>query len=121
MSDDPYVYPGTNVLRNARGLRDADELRRVEADLTYWRGLRLAAQPIVGHYDLAHLQAIHCALFEGLYDWAGELRTVPIAKTDLFCLPMHTESSARDIFGRLARERHRAVRDPSTEVLLYTV
>lgn len=109
MSADPYVYPGTAVLRNALGIRDEAELRRVEADLTYWRGLRLAVAPPPGCYDLAHLQAFHRALFEGLYDWAGELRTVPIAKPGaLFCLPEHIETYAADVFGCLARERHLA-------------
>ncbi|MGH3612839.1 MAG: hypothetical protein ACRDRK_09625 [Pseudonocardia sp.] len=32
--DDPYVYPGTKVLRNNRGLRDPDQLARAEADVT---------------------------------------------------------------------------------------
>jgi cell filamentation protein len=34
----------------------------------------------------------HQYLFAGLYEWAGELRTVVLAKTDLFCLPEHIES-----------------------------
>jgi cell filamentation protein len=105
VSDDPYVYPGSDVLRNQLGIRDAQQLRRVEADLTYWRALRLAVRPLPGDYDLPHLQACHRTLFEGIYAWAGELRTVRIAKGDTFCLPQHIESAAADIFGRLARER----------------
>jgi cell filamentation protein len=106
VSDDPYVYPGTDVLRNELGIRDAGELRRVESDLTYWRALRLATTPIPGSYDLAHLQACHRALFAGLYAWAGQLRTVRIAKADVFCLPQFIEPSACEIFARLAREQH---------------
>jgi fido (protein-threonine AMPylation protein) len=30
---DPYVYPGTNVLKNTYGIRDQKELDRVEADI----------------------------------------------------------------------------------------
>jgi cell filamentation protein len=37
------------------------------------------------------------------YHWAGQLRTVAIAKRDLFRLPQHIPSFAGDIFGRLAR------------------
>ncbi|MCV9940051.1 Fic family protein [Boseaceae bacterium BT-24-1] len=33
-----------------------------------------------GQFDLAHLRAIHHHLFQDVYDWAGELRTVEIAK-----------------------------------------
>lgn len=107
MSGDPYLYPDTDVLRNARGIRDADELRRVEADLTSPRAARLAAQRLPGRYDLAHLRAFHHALFEGLYEWAGELRTVAISRPGaMFALPQHIESYAADVFAQLARERH---------------
>jgi len=60
---DPYVYPGTLVLRNALDLRDPDRLQAVEAHLTAIRGQRLAEQGVPGGYDLAHLQAFHRALF----------------------------------------------------------
>jgi cell filamentation protein len=104
VSDDPYVFPGTDVLRNAQGIRDALQLEEFEARLTFLRGLQLAAEPVAGQYDLAHLRAFHRYLFAGLYDWAGELRTVVLAKTDPFCLPEHIESYGTEIFARLAEE-----------------
>lgn len=104
MSDDPYVYPGTDVLRNMRGIRDGDELEKFETRLTYLRGLQLASDSLVGKYDLSHLRGFHRYLFAGLYEWAGELRTVVLAKTDLFCLPEHIESYGAEIFGELADE-----------------
>lgn len=36
--------------------------------------------PIQGNFDLAHLKAIHRHLFQDVYDWAGQLRTVDISK-----------------------------------------
>lgn len=104
MTDDPYVYSDTDVLRNVRDIRNGDELEELEARLTFLRGLQLAFDPIAGEYDLAHLQAFHRYLFAGLYEWAGELRTVVLAKTDLFCLPEHIESYGAEIFGKLAAE-----------------
>jgi cell filamentation protein len=104
VSDDPYVYPGTDVLRNVRDIRDGDELEELEARLTFLRGLQVSSDPISGEYDLAHLQAFHRHLFAGLYEWAGELRTVVLAKTDLFCLPEHIESYGAEILGKLAEE-----------------
>lgn len=104
MSDDPYVYPGTDVLRNMRGIRDGYELEKFETRLTYLRGLQIASDPLVGKYDLSHLRGFHRYLFAGLYEWAGELRTVVLAKTDLFCLPEHIESYGAEIFGELAEE-----------------
>ena len=102
MSDDPYVYRGTDVLRNTPDIRDGDELERFEARLTFLRGLQLVSNPIAGEYDLPHLQAFHRYLFAGLYEWAGELRAVVLAKTDLFCLPEHIESYGAVIFAKLA-------------------
>lgn len=87
-----------------RDIRDGDELEEFEAHLTFLRGLQLASDPIAGEYDLAHLQAFHRYLFAGLYEWAGELRTVVLAKTDLFCLPEHIESYGTEILGKLAEE-----------------
>lgn len=106
MSADPYVYPDTNVLRNLQDIRDPDELRQVEANLTRVRALRIAAHPIAGRYDLAHLQRFHRELFAGLYAWAGELRTIAIAKTDLFCLPAHLTTYGHTVFAELAADNH---------------
>lgn len=114
MSDDPYVFPGTDVLRNMRDIRDGAELEQIEASLTYLRSLQLASQPIPGDYDLPHLQAFHRYLFGDLYEWAGELRTVVLAKTDLFCLPEHIESYGAEIFGKLAEEHQLSGLDQET-------
>jgi cell filamentation protein len=111
---DPYVYPGTDLLRNNLGIRDAAELAQVEADLTNWNGLCLAAEPIPGDFDLAHLQAFHRFLLRGLYDWAGELRTVRLAKIDVFCLPEHIVSYGAEIFSKLAEEDRLADLDRET-------
>ncbi len=101
MPEDPYVYPGTNVLRNRYDLRNAEELSRLEADLTTRRLAELAAHPLPGSYDLTHLQAFHRRIFGDVYEWAGEIRTVTIAKGDLFALPQHIEPYLRDVLAQL--------------------
>ncbi|MCM1559798.1 MAG: Fic family protein [Butyrivibrio sp.] len=35
---------------------------------------------------MKHLQAIHAYIFQDVYDWAGELRKVDIAKGNMFCI-----------------------------------
>ena len=80
MPDDPYVYPGTSVLTNIPGIRDARELARVEYELTWARRQELHANPVRGDFDLAHLQEIHRRLFQDLFEWAGRLRTVVISR-----------------------------------------
>lgn len=106
MSEDPYVYPGTTVLRNHRGIRTQRELTAVEAEVTAYALVGLGTRRIPGGYDLRHLQAFHRAIFGDLYPWAGELRTVAIAKTGLFCLPEHVTTYADDLFARLTAEQH---------------
>jgi cell filamentation protein len=60
MSNDPYVYPGTTILRNKPGIRDAEQLDAFERRLVTQR----AAEGMpTGNFDLAHLQAIHGHLF----------------------------------------------------------
>jgi cell filamentation protein len=105
MADDPYVYPGTNVLRNHFGIRDATELAEREAGLTAVRVTELERRFIPGDYDLVQLQAVHRKIFGDLYPWAGELRTVKVAKDEsLFALPEHISPYLTTLFVDLARE-----------------
>lgn len=103
---DPYTDPATGVLHNRLGITDYARLREAEAALTKVAIVRLALEAVPGHYDLAHLQAFHRRIFGKIYPWAGEIRTVAIAKTDLFCLPQYIASYAADVFGGLAEEKH---------------
>jgi cell filamentation protein len=107
MAGDPYVYPETDVLRNRFGVRDAAELARREADATLFRLAQLHERRLPGDYDLRHLRSFHRQIFQDVYDWAGELRTVPVGKEQsLFALPEHIESYLNTIHAGLARERH---------------
>jgi cell filamentation protein len=99
---DPYRDLTTGVFHNRLGITDPSELARVEAELTTLRLIELRRRQLPGSYDLAHLQALHQHIFQDLYTWAGELRTVSIGKGHLFCLPQHLESSAGEVFERLA-------------------
>lgn len=74
MADDPFVYPGTNVLRNKKGLRDPARLEQLEAQATTMRIAGLESAPIQGSFDLDHLKAVHRHIFQDVYPWAGQLR-----------------------------------------------
>jgi cell filamentation protein len=105
MPQDPYVYPGTGVLRNNLEIRDPRELARAEADIVRAALAVVAGRPLPGSYDLAHWQAFHRRIFGGLYPWAGELRTVQIAKPNAFyARPEHIAGYAQGVFVELARE-----------------
>jgi fido (protein-threonine AMPylation protein) len=52
------------------------------------------------------LRRIHHFLFQDVYAWAGEFRTVPIAKGDsFFARPEHIGSELQKLFHQLAGER----------------
>jgi cell filamentation protein len=99
---DPYRDPETGVLRNLLGITDPAVLEQADADFSAVRLAQLHRRDLPGDYDLAHLRRFHRVVFGDLYPWAGELRTVSIAKGDPFCLPQHIESFAHDTFTRLA-------------------
>ncbi|MGY8573474.1 Fic family protein [Paracidovorax citrulli] len=102
---DPYSYPGTDVLRNLPGIRDEGVLRDFEYEQTALRIAELRERPIPGAFDLAHLKAIHGHIFQDVYSWAGQLRTVSISKNgDPFAQPAFIESAARPIGKGIAAE-----------------
>jgi cell filamentation protein len=103
---DPYVDPVSGILRNHLGLTDRDVLHEFEDDVSTAALADLKVRPLAGRFDLTHLQAFHRRIFGKVYPWAGEIRTVAIAKTDMFCLPQHIEPYSREVFGSLAAENH---------------
>ena len=111
MTWDPYLDLQSGLLRNRLGITDARALRHLEAELTASRIYDLIRSPIPGAYDLAHLRAFHRQIFQDLYDWAGELRTVSIGRGRLFSLPQHLEADAGELFGWLARAEYLRGRD----------
>lgn len=86
-----YFIPGTTVLRNRLGISTAEALRDAENDLVETRLIELRESPtMLGErtYDLTFLQAVHRQLFQDVYEWAGDLRTVGIEKGhESFCPP----------------------------------
>lgn len=99
MSGDPYVYPGTAVLKNKLDLRDPEELDRAERRLVQ---TRIQEGAPAGRFDLAHLRAIHRHLFQDVYEWAGELRTLEISKGgSQFQFRQYIETGMADVHRRL--------------------
>ena len=78
--NDPYLDPDSGVLKNKLGIRDQATLARAEADYSINRIAELRADPLLGQFDLTHLQAIHRFIFQDIYPMAGEIRTIGIEK-----------------------------------------
>jgi Fic/DOC family len=96
---DPYCYPASTVLKIRLGLRDQAELDAFEAIITAQRG----EEPLPrGHLGFTHYRAIHRHLFQEVFDWAGRLRTIRIAKAEsMFCYPEHIDGEMKKLFAEL--------------------
>lgn len=94
-----YFYPGTDVLRNKLGIQSDDELEIAEIEHVEQR-IREGCPK--GNFDLEHLKAIHRHLFQDMYEWAGELRTVHMVKGESsFMPPDRIEMGMADVHRRL--------------------
>ncbi len=115
VGQDPYCYPGTRVLKNRLGLKDDATLQRAESEITTkaLHDIQFNASP----YDFNYLKTIHRQLFGHLYDWAGAVRTVDIAKGDTrFCTCNRIEPEAVKIFRALAAKHFFTTTDNQTEL-----
>ena len=101
-----YLDPDTGLLRtlSSEPIRTAEELRRFEDDRVEDRWIELRDEPIHGDFDLQHLQAIHRHLFQDVYPWAGEVRTVGIQKGGQGFLPPEHVGIVVDGSARMMRE-----------------
>lgn len=101
MSDRVYCYPPDfTALRNRLDIGDS---RRLEAAERQFVAQRLLETVPAGDIDLAHLKAIHRHLFRDIYGWAGEIRTIEIAKGGSGFLPVRlVEAGMADVHRRVA-------------------
>ncbi len=102
-ASDKYTYPDSQVLRNKAGLRDAEVLDRFERTRVAIRALEPGPPRT---FDYKHFRAIHRHLFQDVYDWAGEERTVDISKgRTRFAGSRFIRQNAEGLFAELHRER----------------
>ncbi|MBQ6325335.1 MAG: Fic family protein [Clostridia bacterium] len=80
--NDPYLIPGTSVLKNKLNLTLQPDLDEAEADYAALRLRELAVQPLPGNYGVRHYLSFHRYIFQDLYNWAGEPRRMNIMKEE---------------------------------------
>lgn len=102
--EDPYCYPRTTVLKNRAGHRTQRALIRFETAMAAQR----ADEPLpAGRLSVRHYRAIHRHLFQDVYSWAGNFRTVRISKNgSMFCYPEHIPAQMRTLFSELRRNNY---------------
>lgn len=101
---DPYSMPN-GVLINNLGITETRELNEIEQDLSALALKELAQEALPEIFDFAHLRYLHKRIFERVYPWAGELRTVDIGKGDtLFLRHQDIEKKAQKLFAKIQAE-----------------
>lgn len=101
---DPYVYPGTSTLINKFDIQDPSKLQELEGTLFVLK----SAEPLpAGNLDYNHLKAIHKHYFGDIYAWAGEERTVDIAKDNsYFAHTAYITPTLTKLFNQLKAENY---------------
>ena len=77
---DPYLYNDTDVLKNLLDIKDEMELEKAESNITYIKLLDIDKLADNCSFDTRHLRLLHKYIFEDIYDWAGEFRTIQLVK-----------------------------------------
>lgn len=100
-----YLIPGSQTLRNKLGSSprsygepDLERFLQKELALTMSRMAELETRPVTGNFSPGHLQRVHRHLFQDVYDWAGENRTVDLYKAG------HSYAPAKGVHVLLERQ-----------------
>ena len=89
------------ALENKLGINDSAELARAEEKISKIRAIELYENNIVEDFEIGKfsgLAKIHKLLFEEIYNFAGKIRTVNIAKGNFRFAPvMYLEAALKHI------------------------
>ncbi|OAI82152.1 hypothetical protein AYO36_15820 [Exiguobacterium sp. KKBO11] len=106
MTTDPYSQDG--VLKNKFGEKDPKKLEILEKRSTIRGWIKLQNELIATpnlKLDTALIKKIHKNLFEDVYDWAGQYRTVNIVKgKTMFANALYVPAALEDLVTKLNRD-----------------
>ena len=92
------------ALENKLGITDSFELAQMEERLSKTRALELFEKGLLDTFEVGTFQGlaqIHKYLFDEIYDFAGQLRTVNIAKGNFRFAPVLYLEAALENIGRM--------------------
>lgn len=102
VEQDVYCYTNSTVLINLLDIQDPKDLEEAEAEFTLARAQTY--EPTFSSFDLNHLKNIHHYLFQDIYSWAGQIRTVDVSKGDTrFCTWLRIVPEAEKILQNLEK------------------
>lgn len=81
--DDPYLYPGTRVLKNNFNIQNLEVLDKIEYHFSNDRRIAILEQfkKFPPKLNQKTHQEIHKKLFGDVYEWAGETRRINLSKS----------------------------------------
>lgn len=79
---DPYLYDDVPVLKNKLNIKDAARLQAAEADITFIKFLSIDKLDQGQELDFDYVKVLHRHIFEDVYPFAGQTRTVQIYKAE---------------------------------------
>lgn len=95
-------YENSTCLINKFGITDEKRLALLESKISFAKATELITNYTGGNFDFSHYKSIHKYLFNELYTWAGEIRTVNISKKGTSFVDVNEiESVADACFKRL--------------------
>ena len=83
MMKDPYVYSGTEVLKNLAGIKEENAFACMEAEYTSLRIADLSIDNTLSYSDFNDLCMTHYAIFQDVFQWAGRVRIINIEKAEI--------------------------------------
>jgi len=103
VTQDSYCYSNSDVLKNELNIVDYDSLEEAELAFTALRYNEYSSTvPSINTFNLTHLKTLHKQLFQDVYEWAGEIRTVDISKgSTRFCTCIRINAEANKQFSRI--------------------
>lgn len=102
---DPYL-DANGMLKNKLGIKSSKELSEAEAAIGFLKLINIDSISI-DFFDPDLLKRIHKHIFEDIFEWAGEYRTVPLVKEEIV-LPGYSipYSAPREIPKALKEQIH---------------
>lgn len=103
-TDDPYIQ-GNGVLKNKLGVTSEVALDKIEATKTYARLHLISKKGPKGPFSYDRLKATHRYIFQDIYEWAGQPRTISISKGDSNFTPSYlVQHKMENLFTRLEKD-----------------
>ena len=89
---DPYIQEN-GTLKNKLGITKYKDLNDAEKDIGFAKLIDIG-ESFKQKYDVEYIKSIHRHIFEDIFDWAGEFRTVPVYKTEIVIPGLSLEYSS---------------------------